>query len=113
MRVIDIARDKIIAERTKKAANIFQRLRGLLGSRKLIPGEALWIPHCRGIHTVGMRYSIDVVFLDQERKVVGCFPSCLPNHLGPILPRADSVLEFPEGTVQESGITVGARLLII
>ena len=33
------------------------------------PGEALLIPHCRSVHTAGMHFAIDVVFLDAEGRV--------------------------------------------
>jgi uncharacterized membrane protein (UPF0127 family) len=44
-------------------------MRGLLGRRSLPPGEGLLIAHCGSIHTVGMRFAIDVVFLDRSWRV--------------------------------------------
>ena len=46
------------------------RLRGLTGCRSLPPGVALEIPRCRSVHTFGMRFPLDVAFLDEDNNVV-------------------------------------------
>jgi uncharacterized membrane protein (UPF0127 family) len=46
------------------------RARGLIGRRSLPPGVALEIPRCRSVHTLGMRFALDLVWLDGERRVV-------------------------------------------
>jgi hypothetical protein len=47
-----------------------RRLLGLIGRRSLPAGVALEIPHCRSVHTVGMRFALDLVWLDGERRIV-------------------------------------------
>ena len=47
-----------------------RRLTGLLGRRSLAPGVALEIPRCRSVHTFGMRFALDLAWLDGERRVV-------------------------------------------
>jgi uncharacterized membrane protein (UPF0127 family) len=47
-----------------------RRLTGLLGRRSLPPGVALEIPRCRSVHTFGMRFALDLAWLDGERRVV-------------------------------------------
>jgi uncharacterized membrane protein (UPF0127 family) len=42
------------------------RLLGLAGMRSLPPGHALLIPRCRSVHTFGMRFRLDVTFLDEH-----------------------------------------------
>ena len=42
------------------------RLLGLAGMTRLDPDEALVIPHCTSVHTFGMRFELDVVFVDRE-----------------------------------------------
>src|SRR5919198_6206988 len=42
------------------------RLLGLAGMRDLHPDQALVIPHCTSVHTFGMRFPIDVVFVDRD-----------------------------------------------
>ena len=47
-----------------------RRLTGLVGRRSLPPGVALEIPRCRSVHTFGMRFALDLAWLDGERRVV-------------------------------------------
>jgi uncharacterized protein len=47
-----------------------RRLIGLIGRRSLQAGMALEIPRCRSVHTAGMRFPLDLVWLDRERRVV-------------------------------------------
>ncbi len=47
-----------------------RRLTGLAGRRSLPPGVALEIPRCRSVHTFGMRFALDLAWLDGERRVV-------------------------------------------
>ena len=47
-----------------------RRLVGLTGRRSLASGTALEIPRCRSVHTFGMRFRLDLVWLDAERRVV-------------------------------------------
>ena len=53
-----------------RTSNIWDRMRGLLGRKQLDEEQGLWISPCPSVHTIGMRYPIDVVFLDSDKKVV-------------------------------------------
>lgn len=55
----------------KRASRFFQRARGLLLT-KVFPKEydGLFIVPCNSVHTLGMRYRIDVVFIDKSLRVV-------------------------------------------
>ena len=56
--------------RLKVASHWLSRLKGLLGRDRAIRGDlGLWISPCRAIHTVGMRFPIDVAFIDRKGKV--------------------------------------------
>src|SRR5437879_6742412 len=79
----------------------WSRLRGLLGTS---PGDfrngcGLWIVPCRGVHTLAMRFPIDVVYLDGARTVVHVECNLLPWRFAPIRMQAASVLELPSQTV--------------
>jgi uncharacterized protein len=56
--------------RIVEARSFRARLLGLALRRELPPGEALLIPRCSSVHTFGMRFALDVVFLDAARRVV-------------------------------------------
>jgi uncharacterized protein len=83
-----------------------------MGARPLGPGEGLWIVPCNGIHTFGMRFALDVVFLDREGSVVALEETMPPWRVGRIYRRAHSVLELPTGTIASSGTQIGDRIAI-
>lgn len=49
-----------------EAATLRSRLLGLAFTRAMPGGCALLIPHCRSVHTFGMRFAIDIAFLDER-----------------------------------------------
>ena len=51
-----------------EATTLRSRLLGLAFLRAMPPGHALLIPHCRSVHTFGMRFAIDITFLDERGK---------------------------------------------
>jgi hypothetical protein len=62
--------DTIIAGSVEVASGFFDRLRGLLGRKGMQPGSAMIIEHCGSVHTVGMRFPIDLIFLDKDWRIV-------------------------------------------
>src|SRR5215210_694276 len=66
VRVVNSSRGAVLAEWTDVAASSWRRMRGLLGRPPLRPGQGLLIVPCRGVHSFGMAYSIDVVHLDRK-----------------------------------------------
>ena len=99
-----------LANNVEVAADIVARLKGLIGRRGLADGEALLIRSCKGVHTVGMRFPIDVVFLDRHDKVVGIKEKMPPNRMSSIYLRASSALELPAGAVERSCTRPGDTL---
>lgn len=95
-----------------KADNLFARLKGLLGRNSLPPGEALLLKPCNGIHTIGMRFAIDVLFLDRENRVVAVTKALQPNRLTRIYLHAASVLELPAGTIEATTTAIGNQIEI-
>jgi uncharacterized membrane protein (UPF0127 family) len=96
-----------VAGRIVKADTFWKRFRGLRGRRALPAGEALWIVPCRGIHTRGMAFPIDVVFLDRSGRVVGMEENLPPGRFAPIRWKARTVLELPAGALSQSGTGLG------
>jgi len=92
----------------------WRRLRGLLGlgTNDFRNGSGLWIVPCHGIHTLGMGFPIDVLYLDQELKVVGIQPEVRPWRFVPVLRQATSVLELPCGTAAETKTALGDTIEI-
>lgn len=82
------------------------RSKGLLGRSSLAAGEGLLIKPCKGVHTIGMKFPIDVVFL-ADGNVIGFCKELQPNRLTSIRLRATAVLELPAGTVEATALKVG------
>ncbi|MFV1921976.1 MAG: DUF192 domain-containing protein [Methylotenera sp.] len=61
------------------ADNFFSRLRGLLWSKPINQSEGLLIVPCNSIHTIGMQYAIDIVFLSPDFQVVHIATYCQPS----------------------------------
>jgi protein-S-isoprenylcysteine O-methyltransferase Ste14/uncharacterized membrane protein (UPF0127 family) len=102
----------LLADRLRSAHTHWTRLRGLLGTRRLESGHGLWIKPCNQVHMFGMRYAIDVVFLDDERRVLRTVHELQPNRISPRVAGATSVLELPAGTLARVGLAEGVRLEI-
>jgi len=90
------------------------RLRGLLGLRSsdFRNGCGLWIVPCRGVHTLGMGFPIDVLYLDRTMSVIRIQAGMKPWRVAPVTMQAASVLELPCRTTEESGTAVGDRIEI-
>ena len=109
LRVLVDGRDAQV--RAFKAASVPARMFGLLGRRALAPDEALWLTPCSSVHTLGMNYPIDVVFLDRARRVVATRSAVKPRRMS-IARRAHSVLELPALTAARLGIVPGVSLTL-
>ena len=94
------------------ADSLAARLRGLIGSAPLGPGDGLLISPCSSIHTFWMSFPIDVIYLSSAQEVEGIDHSLAPWRLGSFHRNVHSVLELPAGTAEALGVRVGDRLLI-
>jgi hypothetical protein len=74
--------------------------------------EGIWVIPSQGIHTIGVLFSIDVIYLDANRKVIHLVEHLRPFRLGPIKVGCESVLELPVRTIYASGTQVGDSFLI-
>ena len=102
----------ILADKVGVAASRTARAVGLLTRSGLDPGEALWIVPSRGVHTWGMRFTIDVVALDEAGTVIDAVSNLRPWRMR--LPRRGTagVLELPAGTLAASQTSVGHRIVL-
>ena len=92
----------------------FTRLRGLLGLRTddFRNGSGLWIVPCHGVHTLGMGFAIDVVYLDRAMNVIHVQSDLRPWRFAPLRTEAASVLELPSHTAAATGTAVGDKIEI-
>mgnify|MGYP001091472575 CR=1 FL=1 len=109
LRIRNLTRDKVLAGEAEVADTSKKRRTGLLKRESLPQGEGLWITPCEAIHTIGMKFPIDVLFLSRTRKVLKIKERVPPGRIAICL-RAHSVLELPAGTVAATGTAVGDQL---
>ena len=90
------------------------RFRGLLGLRSsdFRNGFGLWIVPCHGVHTLGMGFPIDVVYLDRAMTVIHVQNDLQPWRFAPVRAQASSVLELPSRTAAETRTAVGDKIEI-
>lgn len=112
MPVINLTKKTWLATKVRKADNFVTRLVGLLKRSHLGPEEALWLMPSKGIHTIGMKFPIDVLFLNKQNHVLQLVSGMAPYRVSSIQLRSYSVLELPNGTIRKSRTEVGDRLEI-
>jgi len=84
--------------KVKTVTSYYARIKGLLGTRQhQLDFDALHIIPCKGIHTFGMKYAIDLAFLDAQGKVISLRTNIAPNRVCPSPLGTKSVLERPAG----------------
>jgi uncharacterized membrane protein (UPF0127 family) len=87
------------------------RRTGLLKHERLEPGEGLWIAPCEAVHTFGMKFPIDVLFLDKKKRVRKIRAAMPPWRIAGCF-FAHSVLELPAGASVASFTEPGDQLVI-
>ena len=102
LKVHNLTMGVTLAGRAEIAATSATRRRGLLGRTGLERGEGLWIVPCEAVHGIGMKFPIDVVFLDRKRRVVKVARNLAGWRFAGSW-RAHSVLELPCGALAAPG----------
>lgn len=108
----NVTRQSFVSLGVAIADTPLSRLRGLLGKMRIRSDEAVWIVPSRGIHTFGLRFAIDVIYLDGQQRVVHIKENMGPLRVAPLRWQCESVLELPPGCVSGSGTQTGDQLLI-
>ena len=95
--------------RIHRARGFFGRLLGLAGLASLPAGNGLVLDRTRSVHTFGMRFSLDLVWLRDGRvvRIDRCVPPCRLRSCR----AADAVLELGAGGAASAGLALGAAVL--
>ena len=104
--VDNLTRGTMVARRVRIAGTSAERREGLLKTRVLQMDEGLWIAPCEAIHTIGMPWPIDLVFLDRQYRIKKLIQALKPWRIG-VCFAAYSVLELPAGGLHQTGSEVG------
>jgi uncharacterized protein len=107
-------RNAYLANRLSVAATHWSRFRGLMGmdAASFPAGNGLWIIPSRGVHTLGMKFPIDVLYLDTNKRVVHVERNLKPWRVARVSVRTVSVLELPGDSLKSNGTTVGDEIEI-
>ena len=99
--------------RVVTASRFLSRLVGLSFRSGLAPDQALWIKPCYAIHSFGMRFRFDAVFLDSELRVLGILNDVRPWRICPSFKGTKSVLELAAGSARFYSLKPGDQLSFV
>jgi uncharacterized protein len=85
---------RVLGREVRVASGFRARLLGLAALERTEAGPGLLIPHCSAVHTFGMRFPLDLVFLDRAGGVVSVRRAVRARRFA-FDRRADAVLELP------------------
>ena len=99
MRITNLTKNTVLADKAHLAVAFKQRVVGLLGRSGLEQGEALILKNTSSVHTFGMKFTIDVLFINRKNIVVAALKNLKPFRLSALYPFSDAI-ELPAGTIQ-------------
>jgi len=110
VRVINTTKGTVLGEQIGVADTSRSRMAGLLGKSRLAPATGLLIVPSQAVHSFGMRFPIDVLFVDRHSKVIHIQPAMGPRRISGLHWRARCVLELPVGVIDQTCTAVGDEL---
>jgi uncharacterized membrane protein (UPF0127 family) len=113
MRIINLRNNAVLANKARVANTYWSRLIGLLNRHSLEQGEALILKPSYSIHTLFMRFTIDVIFLDKTGRIIGALPLFRPFRISPIYPNSGVTIELPANTLKMTKTQVGDTIKIL
>jgi len=112
VRIENLSRATVVAERCRVASSLHERTVGLLGTPEPVPGDGLLIERTQSIHMFFMRYPIDVVFVDRDARVTRCVTALRPWRVVWWARGARDCIELRVGTLGASATHNGDQLAI-
>ena len=110
--VYNRTRECFLSLDVRAADTIFSRLRGFIGRLKLRSDEGIWVVPSRGVHTLGLLFPLDLIYLDEHYRVIHLVEYFPSFRIGPLKTQAESVLELPTHTIYSSQTQPGDQLVI-
>ncbi len=105
--IVNKTRQILLLEKAAVADRFGLRFIGLLSTKSLQPGHGLIINPCRSVHTCGMKFPIDVGFVDNQNRLCYLIHSMHPYRFSPIVRDAVFVIEAAAGTFNQTGTREG------
>lgn len=104
VKVYNGTQNKVILDEAEVADTFWRRYRGLAGKKVLEDDTGIILKPCNSIHTIGMHFAIDVIFLDQTKSVCHMIKKMKPGRFSPFVLKAKQVIEMNSGTIEKTGI---------
>ncbi len=101
---------RVLADRVEIARGVIARYIGLLTRSSVPPDEGLWFENCHAVHTLGMRATVDLVFVDAQARVLRCDAGVRPGRPMVSCAQADAVIEMGTGFLDRAALTIGETL---
>ncbi len=111
MRIFNQTRNVPLITQGRLADTFWLRLKGLLTTASLEKGEGLTLVGEKSIHTLFMRFPIDVLYVDKTHKVIRADINMVPYRLGSFVRQSAYILEMPVGTIADTATAVGDKLI--
>ena len=114
--VIGLEDGRMLAGKAWCTQSVTERIEGWFSKKNAESGEGLLIAPCSSVHTFGMKFSFDLLFLDGESRVIKVISNLKPNRIAwagwkaMLLPWTYQALELPAGAAE--GVLEGERLVI-
>lgn len=112
VRIFNVTKEVVIAQKAQLATSIGQRMKGLLGRSSLSADQALVLEPCTSIHTFFMRFPIDVLFLDKNMCIIKAIQNMPPSRLSPIIWASQMAIELPAGKISQTNTRPGDTIEI-
>jgi len=102
-RVINKRNGEVLAGKVLMADSFWSRLRGLLGRESIGEDEGLILYPCSEIHCFGMKFNIDVIFLDREKRIISYIDDMQPGYRARVK-EATYVIELQGGSLKKKQV---------
>lgn len=113
LKLINKSKKNIIVENLFLADSFWPRMKGLMGKKNLPEDEGLLLLPCNSVHSMFMRFPIDLLFLNRELRVIKIVYRFKPWRVTPIIRDCYQVVELRAGVASVKGVTIKDELDII
>jgi len=109
MQIENVTRGNILASEVREARSFMGRLTGWLHPAGPRPEQGLYLTPCKGVHSWGLRFAIDAVYINNSGLVLEIY-TLFPGRIGPYKLRCCGVLELAAGTCERQACQKGDQL---
>ncbi len=101
-RILNASKGSVLVRKAVLATGFFTRFKGLSFNRDVQPDAGMIFPLCSSIHTFGMRFPIDVVFIDDSFRVLRVFEKLPPQRFSHPVRGSFCAIELLGGAARQS-----------